>query len=259
MSALVPRVVALVVNRVRVNRVQQRVLEGVPVFVKRRKAGGQISVRLVNLLLALAHSGLCMFVSADEWIAWEIHCGRLLYPEGPAAKAGPGPVLIMPKISGTSLRTLLHHGEMDVEKAVILAAHELRRAHHLQCNYYKAAWSHGDLHLDNIICDLSAERAVLIDFDIHHDFRMGQTHRHGDDVKVVVLELLGQSNDRWSQLATAFINQYGEGDVLSELRRQLVVPRGFARLLWYSRTNGSSIRRIEPRLQRLREIIQARN
>ena len=259
MSALVPRVVAYLVNRVRVNRVRQRTREGALVIVKRRRAGGQIGVWFVNRFLALAQSGICMFVSADEWIAWELHCAQLLYPERPGAKAGPGPVLTMPKVDGTSLRTLLDRDHMDVEKAIVLAARELRRVHQLQCSYYNAAWSHGDLHLDNIVCDLNAERAVLIDFDIHHDFRMGQTHRHGDDVKVVVLELLGQSNDRWSQLATAFINQYGEGDVLSELRRQLVVPRGFARLLWYSRTNGSSIRRIEPRLQRLREIIQARN
>lgn len=259
MSALVPRVVAWLVNRVRVNRVQQRVVEGAPVFVKRRRAGGQISVWFVNRLLSLAHSGICMFESADEWIAWEIYCAQLLYPERPGAKAGPGPVLTMPKVSGTSLRTLLHRDDMDVEKAIVLAARELRRVHHLQCSYYKAAWSHGDLHLDNIVCDLNAERAVLIDFDIHHDFRTGRTHRHGDDVAVVVLELLGQSSDRWSQLATAFINQYGEDAVLGELVRQLVVPRGFARLLWYSRTNGSSLRRIEPRLQRLREIIQAQN
>jgi hypothetical protein len=196
-----------------------------------------------------------MLVRGDEWTDWEIHCAQLLYPERRGVKAGSGQTVIIPRVSGSSLRELLSRNETDVTKAFIMAARELRRAHQIQCSYYKAAWSHGDLHLDNVICDLNAERAFLIDFDTRHEVRIGQTQRHSDDLKVVLLGLIALADDKWSQPASAFIEEYHEGSVLSVLSGQLVVPSGFARLLWYARVNCSSIHRIEPRLQSLREII----
>ena len=54
--------------------------------------------------------------------------------------------------------------------------------------------------------------------------------------------------EEWRQCATAFIAEYGDCSVLNELCRQLCVPHGFARILWYTRTNCASIRRLEPRL-----------
>ena len=56
------RVVAWLMNRVRVNQIQQSVHDGVPVFVKRRRAGGSIVIWFGNRFLALARSGICMFV-----------------------------------------------------------------------------------------------------------------------------------------------------------------------------------------------------
>src|SRR5262245_16288970 len=142
------QVVAWLMNHVRVNRVRQCTQDGAPVFIKRRRAGGQIVIWFANRFLALAHSGVCMFVRADEWTDWEIHCAQLLYPERAGVKVGSGQALIIPKVSGTSLRELLPCDETEVNKAFILAARELRRVHQIQCSYYKAAWSHGDLHLD---------------------------------------------------------------------------------------------------------------
>jgi hypothetical protein len=255
MIELVQRVIAWLMNRVRVNQVHRSMRDGVPVFVKRRRAGGQIVVWFANRFLALSRSEVCMFVQADEWTDWEEHCAQLLYPERRGMTVVSGQAVIIPEVPGISLRELLHRDDLDVNKAFILAARELRRVHQIHCSYYKAAWSHGDLHLDNIICDLNAERAVLIDFDTRHEFQISETQRHSDDLKMVLLELIGLSDDKWRQLATAFIEEYREGSTLSELSRRLFVPPGFARVLWYARTNCSSIRRIEPRLQNLREII----
>ena len=255
MIDLVQRVIAWLMNRVRVNQVHQSMRDGVAVFVKRRRAGGQIVVWLANRFLALTDSGVCMFVHADEWTDWEVHCAQLLYPERQGVTVGSGQAVIVPEVRGISLRELLRRDDTDVNKAFVLAARELRRVHQIHCSYYKAAWSHGDLHLDNIICDLNAERAVLIDFDTRHEFHVSQTQRHSDDLKMVLLELIGLSDDKWKQLATVFIEEYREGSALGELSRRLFVPRGFARVLWYARTHCSSIRRIEPRLQNLREII----
>ena len=163
--------------------------------------------------------------------------------------------MIIPKVCGITLRDLLRRNDGDPTTAFILAAREVRRVHQIQCSHFNAAWSHGDLHLDNIICDWNTQRAVLIVFDTRHQVWTSSTQRHSDDLKVFLLELIGLSSDAWRPLATAFIEEYREYSVLSELDRQLCVPRGFARLLWYAQTQSSSIRRMEPRLQVIREII----
>ena len=133
------------------------------------------------------------------------------------------------------------------------AADDSRRVHQLQCSIYNAAWSHGDLHLDNILYDSAVDRAVLIDFDTRHELTISATQRHCDDLKVVLLELLAMPEEQWRQPATAFLEEYADSSVLHELSRQLYVPRGFAKILWYTRTNCCSIQRLEPRLQSLRE------
>jgi len=255
MLEVVQRAVAWLMNRVRVNHVEEGVRDGRPVFINRRRAGAPILVWFANLFLALAHSGGCMFVRAHEWIDWELRCARLLYPGRPEVTVGAGRAVILPKVCGFSLRALLRRNDGNVTRAVILSAREVRRAHQIQCSSFNGAWSHGDLHLDNIICDSNSERAVLIDFDTRHEPWTSATQRHGDDLKVLLLELIGLSSDTWRPLATAFIEEYREPSVLSELDRQLSVPRGFGKLLWYARTQSSSTRRMEPRVQALRQII----
>jgi hypothetical protein len=238
-----------------VNQVQQSMRDGQAVFTKRRRVGGSAVVWLGNQFLAWAHSASRMLVHADDWMDWEVHCTKLLYPERPRPNAVPGQYIVIPSVCGTSLRQMLHRNEADLQ-AFVAAARELRRLHRLPCSYSKAAWSHGDLHLDNIVYDASAGRAALIDFDTRHDPRASETQRHSDDLKVFLLELLGWPDERWCPLATAFVEEYRAVPVLNELIRQLFVPRGFARILFYTRTSRSlSTHQIEQRLERLREII----
>ena len=74
--------------------------------------------------------------------------------------------------------------------------------------------------------------------------------------KVILLELIGLRGESWRQLATVFVEEYGEVHVLEELARQLVVPHGFAKILWHTRTNCVATRQLEKRLAILVEIIQ---
>src|SRR4030095_8019904 len=137
----VQRAVAWLMNRVRVNHVEESTRDGRPVFIKRRRAGAPVIVWFANLFLALAHSGVCMFVRAHDWIAWEIHCARLLYPRRPAVTVDAGRAVIIPKICGISLRALLRRNDADPTTAFILAAREVRRAHQIQCSYFNCAWT----------------------------------------------------------------------------------------------------------------------
>src|SRR4029450_12540613 len=107
----VQRAVAWLMNRVRVNRVEEGVRDGRPVFVKRRRAGAPIIVWFANLFLALAHSGGCLFVRGHEWIPWELLCAGLLYPGRPDVTVGAGRAVLIPKACGISLRALLRRND----------------------------------------------------------------------------------------------------------------------------------------------------
>ena len=252
MLELLQRFAAWLMNRVRVNQTEHGLQNGVTVFVKRRRAGSRTVIWFGNRFLALARSGVRMFVRADEWMEWEAYCSRLLYPDQPGVTIGPGEAVSIAKVHGTSLRQLVSRNETDL-KPIVAAARELRRVHQIECSYFRAAWSHGDMHLDNILYDQVADRAILVDFDTRHESGIGQTRRHVDDLKVFLLELLAIHDAKWFPLAASFVEEYGESSVLHELSRQLFVPPGFARILWYTRTNCSSRRRTEQRMQRLRE------
>ena len=254
MIELLQRVVAWLMNRVRLNRIQQGIHDGVPMIVKRRRPGASIVIWFANRFLVLAGGGICMFVRADEWMDWEDHCAELLYPDRPDVKIGPGQSVTIPEVRGMSLRQLMHGNETNVN-ALVAAAREVRRVHRLECGYFEAAWSHGDLHLDNVLYDSDANRAVLVDFDTRHESRINQTGRHSDDLKVFLLELFALPDNKWCQRATVFIEEYREASVLNELSRQLFVPLGFAKILWYTRTNCSPTRDIEQRIQILKETI----
>jgi len=153
------------------------------------------------------------------------------------------------------LRRWLDRDEWDV-RPFVAAAQELRRVHQIHCRYYQSAWSHGDLHLGNIIYDQLVDRAFLIDFDTRHDLRLSPLQRHADDLKVMLLELLASPDERWGQPASALIEECRDAAVLKELGRQLVVPRGLAKIFWFTRTNCSPTHRVAQRLQRIQKIIQ---
>ncbi len=160
----------------------------------------------------------------------------------------------MPGIRGVSLRELVRSNRLDANAAEA-AAREIRRTHQLHCPIYNGGWSHGDLHLDNILYDHELNRATLIDFDTRHEPGLHEITRHADDLKTVLLELISISATGWNDLAFFFLNAYQNCKVLRELSLQLTIPHGIARIFWHTRTANCSLKKNEPRLQSLREII----
>ena len=255
MIELLLRLTAWLMSRIRVNRVERCDRDGVPVIIKRRRCCGSVVILVGNRFLALARSGTQMFVRTRAWMAWEQHCVGLLYPDRPQVRADPGPSVWVPAMPGTSLRRLLQQGDSCLD-AFVAAARELRRAHRMQCCFFGAGWSHGDLHLDNILYDGETDRAFLIDFDTRHKLGIDENRRQADDLKVLLLELIAAPGEAWRPLATAFLHEYGEAHLPNELAGQLAVPRGFAKILWYTRTDCRPYCEISPRLGILRETIR---
>ncbi len=247
-------IIASMMTQVRVNRIEPQIRDGTTMFVKKRRFGGSVVIWFGNWFLSLANSGIFMFVRTRDWLAWEDHCAGLLYPDRASVKFERGNTVILPEVRGVSLRQLLKTGERNLN-AFAAAAQELRRVHRIQCNDFNAPWSHGDLHLDNILYDAITDQATLIDFDTRHERKLNETQRHADDLKTVLLELLAMPDDEWSEPAIRFLSEYGNAEVLSALNRQLVMPRGFAKILWYTRTDCSPIREAEQRLQQLQRIL----
>lgn len=248
------RITAHIMGRVRVNSVWPEICDGARVFVKTRRLGGSLIIWLGNSFLCFADSGIHMFVRTQAWVAWELHCDRLLYPDRPEMKVKAGKTLVMQEVCGISLRELIRSNKLN-SNACEAAAREIYRAHQLHCSIYNGGWSHGDLHLDNILYDDARNRAILIDFDTRHLPELNETLRHADDLKTVLLEMISTPATEWQEGAFSFLEAYPNGETLRELSLQLDIPQGISRIFWYTRTANCPLRTIEPRLQRLREII----
>ncbi len=254
MTERLQQFIASMMNRVRVNRIQRQMWDGAAVFVKTRRFGGGLVVWFGNWFLYLAGSGICMFVKCSDWMKWEAHCSTLLYPNQPAVKFSSSKAVVVPEMRGVSIRQMLKAGDINL-RAFIAAARELRRVHGIPCSDYNAAWSHGDLHLDNILYDSESDQATLIDFDTRHLRHLNATKRHADDLKTILLELLTLRNDDWIEPANCFLSEYGVSTVLNELLRGLVIPHGVAKIFWFTRTGSCSTRNTEQRYHRLQRII----
>lgn len=261
MIVLAQRCVAWLMNRVLVNHIHRAVRDGVPVVIKRRRFGGSVIIWFANRFLALAHSGAHMFVRADEWTRWERHCVRLLYPDQPDVMVERRAVSL-PEVQGRCVREFIEQDPQPLQ-AVQAAAREVRRIHAVACDDFQSAWSHGDLHLENILYDPQTDRAVVIDFDVRHDRQVPAAARQADDLLGFLLELLAESGDDWLTLAQSFVEEYdpescGNLAALEQLHRRCEVPRGFARVYWFTRTNDAAISRMRPRLAVLQELIAQR-
>lgn len=248
------RTLAWLVNRIRLNRSEFYVEQGVPRVRKTRHWGGTILIVFANWFLACTRSGVRMFVDAKEWTEWEADCVRLLYPTRPAVAIGRGSSVSYTWAAGSSLRQLLAEDALTVPQ-VVAVARELHRVHQLPCPRFPDGWSHGDLHLDNCLVDPIDHSVVLIDFDICHDPQITAIQRHADDLHTALLELLAKLRTPWQPFASAFVTAYADPVVLSELRCQLKIPRGVRRIWWQTKIYGCPIRVIAPRLNELREII----
>ncbi|WP_223755198.1 lipopolysaccharide kinase InaA family protein [Myxococcus sp. RHSTA-1-4] len=204
-------------------------------WVKRRRFGMGAVIAAGNVFLRLSRSRIRMFASCSRWQEWELASFRLLHP-GHAAELRRGGAVALEALPGESLDRLLARGQLTAQ-GVEAAARELRRAHALVLPGAAVPWSHGDMHLKNVLYDADGQRAWLIDFETAHEADLSAEERHADDLFVFLLDLAGRAPEDVAEvLAGAFLRAYGREDVLRALLARLQPPRGLERALWKSRS-----------------------
>lgn len=167
-----------------------------------------------------------------------------------------GRTLYTQKFAGQNLLEHLNRKTLDAQ-AVRAAARELRRAHGLRCDEFAGGlWSHGDPHLGNVVYDGTADGARLVDFEILHQKSLSALERHADDLLVFLQDLAGRvSREKWLPLAFCFVTTYGRDDVIAELTKLLVVPRGIVGIWRKLRTQYLSRRELVYRFAALRRAL----
>jgi hypothetical protein len=205
--------------------------------VKRRQPGSGFVVLFANLFFRLAGAQIHLWISLKKWQSWEIACFRLLYgrtlqvyPEGKRTVCAE-------KVPGISLRDCVIKSTLAIP-AIEAAGKELRRAHGLWCRELGDYWSHGDPHLENLIYNPQTGHARLIDFELIHHKSLPALKRHADDLLVFLQDLMScVTAEEWIPFARTLIDAYDQPAVVNEVRKRLIVPRGWSAIWWKLRTD----------------------
>jgi len=179
------RWLAHVVDRVAVNDV---VRDG-DRWIKRRRLTAPALIVPGNVYLRRA-ARFTMLADPEAWAIHEVLCHTALHGEESAGRAGARAIWTS-HLPGMPLTRLVAEEERDearVLAAMQAAGVEIRRAHETMVE--GEAFSHGDLHLSNLLFD--GGRARILDFETAHDPALDARERHADDLVAVALDLVGK-------------------------------------------------------------------
>src|SRR2546430_9817953 len=163
--------------------------------------------------------------------------------------------MIAAKLPAESLWDHLNRGTLS-RRMLQAAAAEFRRAHQFWSDEFRGRWSHGDGTSQNVIYDPATNRARLIDFEIVHEKSLARAARQADDLLVFPLDMVGTVPSRqWLPFSMTFLEVYGDGEVIAQLRKQLDLPGGLAWIWWGVRTNFTNPAKVKGRLANLSRAI----
>jgi hypothetical protein len=240
---LVARMLAHLVDRVRMNRIRQEAQR----WIKRRKAYAPLVIAPGNVYLALSRSGIRMHSNPRAWAPYEISRWRALHGDdaaGPIDRA----MIWTRALPGESLTTLLDRERTSAlaREALRAGGAELRRAHATSID--GEPFSHGDLHLSNLL--YADGRARLIDFETPHERTLSAGARHADDLYVLLLDLVAKGH---GDLAPALVEGYGPLPAL--LRERLTLEHALLpRSLQILRSGFLPRPALQAALENLREM-----
>lgn len=243
------------VESLKINSISERTRRGRRVIVKSRNIYGRRVAELINFYFRMAGTGIRYVSDVRQWARWEKQCFELLNGTGFHAAITDSATVTLDKLPGKSLWDHMNDGSLTL--AMLAAAgKEYRRAHALRVRAFSDGWSHGDASMTNVIYDQKTRRARLIDFEIMHEKSLTGRARHADDLLVFLLDMVDRASSRhWLSYALAFLRPYENPDVLAELRRRLIIPRGLALIWWNVRTNFAKAEKVRRRFKFLQTAL----
>ena len=243
------------VEALAINSITEKTRRGRRVIVKRRNLHSQQLADLTNLYFRMADIPIRFWSKVEEWQRWEVGCFEMLNGDCFRAYASGTRCVIAGKLPGESLWEHLNRGTLT-RRMLQAAAAEFRRAHQFWSDHFQGRWSHGDGTTQNVIYNPSSNRARLIDFEIVHEKSLSRAARQADDLLVFLLDMVGTVPSRqWLPFSMTFLEAYGDGEVIAQLRRQLDLPGGLAWIWWGVRTNFTNPGKVKQRLANLSRAI----
>lgn len=216
MSEVAAMLLARAVRRVAVNRVVRRGEH----WLKRRIAGSTMVITGGNVYLRRA-GRFSMLETPRSWARHEVGVYRTLYGTGAAGFLDAERVW-MTHAPGVTLAELVRTGAPP--SALRAAGVELRRMHDTTIGGRR--FSHGDLHLSNVLFCAAASRARVIDFETVHTDEQDAAERHADDLACLALDLAATSI-RPARDWAMILRGYGlVAAVRDELAPRLSIARG---------------------------------
>jgi tRNA A-37 threonylcarbamoyl transferase component Bud32 len=243
------------VESLKINSITEKTLRNRHVVIKRRNVYGERAAGLINFYFGAADIPIRYLSDVREWRQWEARCFHMLNGDRFRATVTDSRTVTLDKLPGNNLWDHMNRGTLT-PRMLKAAGSEYRRAHHLKSEEFGSGWSHGDASMTNVIYNEKTERARLIDFEIRHEKSLPATARHADDLLVFLLDMVGRvPNRQWLPFAIGFLRAYGDGAVMRELKKRLVIPSGLAAIWWNVRTNFTDSAKVNRRFQALRRAI----
>jgi hypothetical protein len=228
---------ASAIESIKINAIGLEIRGNRLMWIKRRRLGSGLIALFANLFFFLARARIHLWIDLRKWQSWEVTCFRLLYGNTIEVFSEGGRIVCFGMVPGKSLREWVLESTFAIQ-AIQAAGKELRRAHGLWSSDLGDYWSHGDPHLENLLYDLESDQARLIDFELIHTKSLPALERHADDLLVFLQELMScVSAEQWVPFSLALIEAYNEPSVLAEVRKRLIVPRGWSAIWWKLRTD----------------------
>src|SRR5437879_10138495 len=258
-ESLVPQGLANVatklVEAIAINSISEKVRRSRGVIVKSLNLHSEQLADLTNLYFRMADIPIRFWSKVEDWQRWEVDSFEMLNSDCFRVYASGTRCVIAEKLPGESLWEHLNRGTLT-RRMLQAAAAEFRRAHHFWSDHFHGSWSHGDGTTQNVIYDASRNRARLIDFEIVHEKSLATAARQADDLLVFLLDMVGTvPNRQWLPFSMTFLEAYGDGEVIAQLRKQLDLPGGLAWIWWGVRTNFTNPAKVKGRLTKLRRAI----
>jgi hypothetical protein len=250
---------ASTIESVRINAISLEKRGNRLMWIKRRQLGSGVIAIFANLFFFLARARIHLWINLEKWQSWEVACFRLLYGRSLQVFPEGGRTVCVDMVPGKNLREWVIESTFAIQ-GIRAAGKELRRAHGLWSSELGDYWSHSDPHLENLLYDSESDQARLIDFELIHDKSVPALKRHADDLLVFLQDLMScVSAEQWVPYSLALIEAYNDPLVLAEVRRRLIVPRGWSAIWWKLRTDYVDWRVMIERIETLNTALSMKN